>query len=189
MNKLVVFFTMLFLLGSILSGIMDGAGGINTTQLTLAIDADDVTLTVADTSGFLKYDYVQIGNEKVQYTNKTDTTFTGCERAYDDTDAVSHVLGSKVYSADSEILNSALGFNVASTGAAVGAIDIPMVGWNFITKTIPRLIVWDYAWLQTSQWLQYIRIILQVLSIGFVIYMSYMIAQTLGGILQGIFIR
>ena len=180
---------MLFLIGSILSGVMDGAGGINTTRLTASIDADDVTLNVADTSGFLKYDYVQIGNEKIQYTSKADTTFTGCTRGYDDTDAVSHSLGDKVYSADSEILNSALGFNVASTGAAVGAIDIPMVGWNFISKTIPRLITWDFNFLKTSQWLQYLRMILQVLSIGFVIYMCYMIAQTLGGILQGIFLR
>ncbi len=179
----------MFLIGSILSGIMDGAGGITTTRLTLAIDATDTTLDVANTTGFLKYDYIQIGNERIQYTNTTDTTFTDCTRGFDGSDAVSHVLGSNVYSADSEVLNSALGFNVASTGSSVGAIDIPMVGWNFITKTVPRLILWDYSFLRTSEWLQYIRIVLQVLSIGFVVYLCYMIAQTLGGILQGIFLR
>lgn len=180
---------LLFLVGSILSAIMEGGGGMVTTRLTASANPTDVTLSVSNTQGFLKSDYVTIGNEKIRYTNKTDTSLTGCTRGYDETTAASHSRGSKVYSPDSSVLNSALGFNIASTGSSVGAIGIPVLFMQFATVTLPRLISWDFSWLKTSDGMQYLRIILQAISVGFIVYIAYLVASMLGGIMQGIFTR
>lgn len=176
-------------IGAILDGVMQGAGGVLSTHLTINHNAAVTTLNVATTEGWLKSDYVIIGTESVKYTNKTDTTFTNCERGYDSTDAVAHDAGEKVYTQESSVVNYALGFNVASTGASVGAVDIALVGWRFVTVTIPRIVMWDYSFLKINPWTQYIRLFLQIISVGFVIYMCYTIASALGGILQGIFTR
>lgn len=188
MNKLIATFMALFFFGAILSGIMEGGGGITTTRITIDHTAAVVTLTVADTSGFLSSSHVIMGNEKIRYTGKTANTFTGCTRGYDGTEAVAHAAGAKVYSPDASVINSALGFNVASTGVSMGIIDIPIMIGKFFTITIPRLIMWDYSWLRDGS-LQYLRYFLIVVSIGFLIYMAYYIASALGGILQGIFSR
>lgn len=188
MNKLVVSFMVLFFIAIICSAIMEGGGGISATQLTADITDASVTLNVASTNGFLRSDYVQIGNEKIQYTNKTATTFTGLTRGWDGTTAAAHSSGSKVYSPDAEIINSALGFNVASTGATFGAISIPVILGNFFFTTLPRIIIWDYAWLKDG-WLQYLRYLLIMCSIGFLIYMAYNIASALGGVMQRMWAR
>lgn len=176
-------FMLLFMLGSILSGIAEGGGGMAATRLTADVTASSTTLNVANTEGFLRSSYVRVGNEKIKYVNKTATTFVvhATEgRGYDDTDAVAHDSGDRVYSSESEVLNSALGFNVASTGASVGAISVPLAAANFIRITMPRIILWRYSWLQTG-WLVYLRTALQFMSVGFIVYMSYMIASALGG--------
>jgi len=50
------------------------------------ITADDVTITVASTSGFPSSGYILIEDDKIEYTGKTSTTFTGCTSvsAHDD---------------------------------------------------------------------------------------------------------
>jgi len=191
LNKLVAAFMLLFLLGSILSGIAEGGGGMAATRLTADVSATATTLNVSSTEGFLKSDYVRIGNEKIKYVNKTDTTFIvhATEgRGYDGTEAASYNSGDRVYSSEAEVLNSALGFNVASTGSSVGAISIPIAATNFVFITMPRIVMWQYSWLQTG-WLVYMRTVLQFMSVGFIVYMSYMIASALGGVMQGIFRR
>lgn len=183
MNKLIVFFMLLFLLGTVLSGIMEGGGGIATTSLVANHSETVTTLTVFNTEGFLKSSYVEMGNERVAYTNKTATTFTGCTRGYDDTEATTHDAGDRVYSPDAGVLNSALGFNVASTGSTLGVIAVPMVTLRFVTTTLPRLILWNYSFLQEG-WLQYLRIVLQFISVGFVVYMCYQIAIAMRGVFR-----
>ena len=187
-SKLIVAFMLAFLVASILSGIMEGGGGVNATSLTTAVTDAGVTLTVNDTSGFLNADYVVVGTERIRYTGKTATMFTGCTRGYDDTIASAHEAGSKVYSPDSAVINSALGFNAATTGASPGDVSIPLILTNFIFVTLPRLVTWDYSWLKEG-YLQYIRYLLIVISVGFIVYLAYQIASALGGLLQGIFLR
>lgn len=177
-----------FFVGSIMSAIMEGGGGLVATRLTTAHTEIVTTLTVANTDGFLKFGVVQMGNERVRYTNTTATTFTGCTRGYDNTDAVAHVAGRKVYSPESSALNSAVGFNVASTGATIGALDIPILIGQFFFTTVPRLISWDYAWLKEGN-LQYLRYMFIAMSAGFMIYIALNIASALGGVLQRIWAR
>lgn len=178
----------IFFFGTLGSAIMEGGGGFNATRLAIDHNAVVTDFTVMDTSGFLKADYFYCGDEKVKYTNKDDTTFENCVRGYDGTEAVDHSAGAKVYSREAEVLNSALGFNLASTGATVGEINIPIVLGNLFTTTLPRVVLWDYAWLKEGLF-QYLRYFFMFITIGFIVYMCFMIASALGGILQGIFKR
>jgi len=187
-NKLIVSFMLFFLLGTILSGIAEGGGGIATTKLVSDHSAVVTTLTVSNTEGFLKSNYVLMGNEKVRYTNKTATTFTGCTRGYDGTEAVAHSANDRVYSPDSGVLNSALGFNIAATGATIGVIGVPMVAFSFVSITLPRIILWNYSWLKEG-WLAYLRIVLQFISVGFLVYMCYQIATAMGQVIGRIWGR
>lgn len=57
-----------------------------TTTADGAITADDATITVVSTAGFPSTGTITIGNDKIAYTGKTTTTFTGCTsvEAHDD---------------------------------------------------------------------------------------------------------
>ncbi len=189
MNKLVVSFVLLFFLAVILDSIMEGGGGAMATRLTSSHTAAVTTLNISSTTGFLKSDYVQIGDELIRYTDKTDTTFTGCTRAWNGSTAVAHGSGEKVYSPDATVLNAALGFNIASTGASAGEINVTTAAQGFFFTTLPKLIMWDLSFLRLSEWLQYLRWILTAISLGFIIFVVHEIAAFLGGILQGIFNR
>jgi hypothetical protein len=180
---------MWFLIGSILSGIMEGGGGVVVTRLTTDHTDAVTTLTVASTEGFLKSSYVVVEDERIKYTNKTATTFTGCTRGWDNTTASEHQSGTRVYSSEASVINYALGFDVIATGTSAGAMYIPVVLYNFFFTTLPRMILWDYSWLKVNSWLQLLRYVFMAVSIGFLIFMAYQIAMALGGILQSVFTR
>ncbi len=50
------------------------------TVMTAAIDSDDATITVASTADFDATGTIYIGNERITYSGKGATTFTGCTR-------------------------------------------------------------------------------------------------------------
>ena len=187
-NKLFVAFMVLFGLASILAGIMEGGGGITTTRLTANLTDVATTIDVASTAGFLSSDYINIGNEKIRYTGKTNTTFTGATRGWDGTDATTHSTSDKVYSDEAQVINSALGFNVASTGSTVGALSIPTIITNVFFHTAPKLIIWDFNFLKEGQ-MVYARYLLLMISTGFIVTFALTVASALGGVLQSIFIR
>jgi len=187
-NKLFVAFMVGFGLAAILAGIMEGGGGIATTQLTADHTAAVVTLNVKNTAGFLSSDYVIVANEKIRYTGKTATTFTGLTRGWDGTTATTHNIADKVYSDESQVINSALGFNIASTGSTVGALSIPTIIGNLFFHTAPKLIIWDFNFLKEGQ-MTYVRYLLLMISTGFVITFALTVASALGGVMQSIFIR
>lgn len=58
--------------------------------------ADTITLTVDDTNNFPEDGIIQIETEKIHYTGRTTTTFTGCTRGIDDTTAAVHANASTV---------------------------------------------------------------------------------------------
>ena len=70
------------------------AGGIT----TLAADLTDVATTVqaTDTTTFPSSGTIQIDSEQITYTGKTATSFTGCTRGANGTDAVEHNLGATI---------------------------------------------------------------------------------------------
>jgi hypothetical protein len=85
------------------------------------------------------------------------------------------------------VINYALGFDVLATGTSAGAMYIPAILGNFFLVTLPRMVLWDYSWLRSSEWLQLLRYVFMVISIGFLVYIAYTVASALGNILQGIF--
>lgn len=172
----------MFVIMTILSSIMEGGGGFATTELNGAIDEDDVTITVDSTTGFLTADWIVIGDEEIAYTGITDVDFTGCTRGYDGTDAVAHDDDSNVFSPDSGTLNTALGFNVASTGATAGTFAVVTLTWNFLTKALPNLIMWNYAMFTGN--LIFLRYFLMAIGVGMVIYFGVALINAGMGILR-----
>jgi len=189
-NKLIAAFALFFFVGTLLSAMMEGGGGVNTTRLTADITAASVTIPVSNTDGYLASDILVIANEKIRYTSKTTTQFNVPAtngRGYDGTTAAAHDRTSFVMSKQSDVINQMLGFNIAATGTTVGSISIMTSLTRFLFTSVPRLVTWDYAWLSGP--LVILRMALAIASTGFTIYMVYMIASALGGIMQSIFVR
>jgi hypothetical protein len=76
---------------------------VNPTTLTTAINTTDLTMTVASTTDFPSAGVVTIGTEKIAYTGKSKTTFTGLTRAQNSTSAAAHLAASAIsYTANGE---------------------------------------------------------------------------------------
>ncbi len=192
MMKATVTFLLIYLINVILGGVMEAGGGVATTRLTTGITATGTTIYVANTDGFLGSDYVIIGGEKVRYTSKSSRSFTIPAingRGYDNTDATTHVAGENVYSEASNVLNGIVGFNIASTGATVGTINIATLLWHFLYTSIPKLLTWNFPHLMMNPWLQYIRYVGVLITAGYVVYVVFYLSSALGGLLQSIFLR
>jgi hypothetical protein len=73
-----------------------------TTLLDGDVAAEDTTITVDSTDGFPDSGHITINNNKIQYTGKTDTTFTGCTNveSHDDNDTVYPYVIEVSYSGD-----------------------------------------------------------------------------------------
>lgn len=66
------------------------------TLLEGAIDFNDTTITVADTTRFPSSGTIRIDDELLTYTGKTATTFTGATRGASSTEATDHFTGARV---------------------------------------------------------------------------------------------
>lgn len=188
MNKLVVAFMLAFFFGTLLSAVADGGSSAAATRLTQTINSTTTTVTVRSTEGFPEASWIEVDDEKIAYNGITATTFTNCTRAYSDTTADSHTIGTQVYSPETGVINAALGFTVVSTGATAGTINMMTFPVKFITKTIPKLVTWDFSYLKEGD-AQYIRYALWCISGGFIFSMTYLILAALGGVAQRIFVR
>ena len=190
MNKLIVAFVILFFINVIVGSIMEGGGDITDTRLLTAMTSSTTgVINVKHTGGFLHADYVVIENEKIRYIKKTATSFTipaTGGRGYDGTTQAAHAVGSMIYSPQANVLNSALGFNVASTSSTVGGIDVMFMLKDFFFVTIPKLVTWDFPQFRLHAWLTYIRIIFSIISIGFIVYLFYLIVSAIGNFISGI---
>lgn len=150
MSKLITFFVFVFLGCTMLSAIMEGGGGIVAVPLSSGIDNDDTTLSVTSTTDYLDTDYVVLDDEEILYSGKTSNTFTGCTRGYNDTTAASHASGTMIYTKSANLVNSALGFNVAATQDSMGWWAVITIPIKFMTKTLPNIIVMNYSFLTGS---------------------------------------
>lgn len=190
MNKLIIAFCVMAFFFALIEGMASGNTSYASTQLTGAIAEDDAdfTMNVRSTSGFEDAGYIDIGSETLEYNGKTDTTFTHCEHSAFATDASSHAAGSYIYSQDTGVLNAALGFTVIGTGSTASNLNIMTFGWNFVTKTVPKLVSFDYSFMESGP-MQYVRYFFLCISAGFVFICTYMILSALGGVAQSIFVR
>ena len=182
--KAFTFFAFCFVLGTFLSGIMGGQSAFATTRLSTDITAIAVVFPVVDSTDFMDIDEVYIGDELVRYTDKTDILLTGGVRALDDTDATTHVAGTLVKSANSNMLNSLLGYNVAATASTYGTTKAVVGAGVNLLKSIPRMIAWDYSYLD-GQLTMIKYLILWPISAGFV----FSLGMVFIGAIQSLFRR
>ncbi len=191
MHKLIFAFLFFYIANVIGGGIMEGSGGLATTTLTVNLTAAGTTITVRNTGSFLKSDRIIIGDEEMRYVNKTATSFTvaATGRGYNGTMAVVHNAGAKVYSPATSVINGMLGFNVAATDTTVASINMPILLWNFVTKSLPKLLSWDFPQYKGSEWAQLIRYGLIACSAGFTLYIVITLLGGWGGVAQSIFKR
>ncbi len=190
MNKAIATFTVLFFVATIFSAITEGGGGAHTTRLNGAITETATVIPVTTTTGFLTADYVVIDGEEIAYIDKSGTEFgtigDPATRGFGNTAAQAHASGALVYSPDSSILNYALGFNVTSATYNAGLLAVPTFLYQFMTKSLPRLIMWDFAFLASGP-AQYFRYLLLCVSVGFLISMVVLITGAVGWIMQNVF--
>lgn len=133
---MVSFIVVMYVVLTITVSVMNGGGGMNTTTLTSAISATDTTIHVISTSGFLTADYLIIGGEKLTYSGKTATTFTGCARS----SGVAHSAGSKAYSQQTSVINDTLNYNIGAVTSDVGIFAVVVVPFKFFTTAIPNIV-------------------------------------------------
>jgi hypothetical protein len=145
MSKLLMGFMVALVLMNVLSAFMDGGGGMVTTQLTENVATTDNHLDVTSTTGFLSAGIVMCEQEKIVYTATNTTAFLNITKGYEGTDNSTHNSGRKVFTEESSALNDALGFDAGAIATSNGALAIFIIPWNFITITLPKMILWRYS--------------------------------------------
>ncbi len=185
MNKLIAGFMVLFMLLSLLSSIMDGSGGaMASTTLTQVCLENDDHIHVDSTIGFMATGgVIMIGKEKITFTALVgDNQFTGLARGIEGTKAGAYDIETAVYNEDLGVVNAALGFSTVKANVPGGWATVVLMSWDFFAITIPRVILWDYAFLQGD--LLIARYILMAMSLGFVVYLAANAINTIMGVLS-----
>jgi len=180
-------FTALFIFigTSILASVMQGGGGIVSTILTEDVSANATVIPVDSTNLFNDRDIIRLGNEKIMYSSKSDTTFNVYERGYDDTTAEAFEAGRRVYSTEAGVLNDAMGYNLGvsiETGGMWGLVMLPI---NFFTKTLPHLAVLNANLFKTPE-LSIIAIFWYGFGIALIVILAIQIAPIAISGLSGI---
>ena len=181
--KAFTFFAFCLICGTFLSGVMEGQTAFAVTKTTIAAAANATSISVLSTTDFLDMDDIYWESEKVRYTSKTATQFNVSQRGLDGTEAVIHAAGVKVKNETTNVINSLLGYNVATTAATYGSFSaIVGLGWNLL-GSIPRMIAWDYRYLDGQ--MQIIKyLILWPISAGFVFALAMMFVNTVMSIFR-----
>ena len=126
---------------------------------------------------------LMIDNEKISYTGiVAGVSFTGATRGYEGTAATPHENTTAVYNEDAGILNYALGYQVLQTDVPGGIGTALMAPLRFLTITLPKLVLWDYAFFQGD--LMILRYVLQSASVGVILYFSILAVNTILGVLR-----
>ena len=77
MGKAIMFMLFVWVIVSIAGGVVQGSTTMAATTLTVAIDDDDTTITVYDTTGFPDTGFIVIGDERIGYATVNGTAFEG----------------------------------------------------------------------------------------------------------------
>lgn len=194
MFRLFLTLTLVTIVFTILNAMMlDGTAGIATARLSSDITSGKDTITVDKLEGFPKYGLIKIGNEYIEYGDTELDSFAGldtgrgnflyCVRAKKGTDPSAHKMGDTVYSAGAAAINDSVGFDIISVSTNFGILDIVKLPINFATHTLPKMLTWNYAFLN-NEWGQYVRIILSALSAITMVWLAYQIVMSVasGGV-------
>lgn len=160
MVNIMMFLGFIYLGGQIIGMISLGGSGLAATTLSQALTATSTTVNVRSTAGFLDADLIIIKEEFIRYTGRTSTSFTGITRGYQNTDAVPHPNGARVYNESTGIINLILGFNIVQTfaddGFIKGAIKSVTSVPKMLSHAVPKLIGFNYPFFEgPAVWLKY----------------------------------
>lgn len=120
---------------------MAGYAPFASTKLTLDPGVAGTTITVASTNGFPASGILTIGSERVAYSNKSTTTFTGTIlikpliRGTGGTTATAHAIGSSVRLVESAMINNSIDYDLALLADAAGLqlfLTVPVVIFSIL---------------------------------------------------------
>jgi len=154
--NLFIFFVFIFSTAGVLSAIIEGTTSLATTDLTADLTESATSMSVSRTQGFPTNGVLVVSAELICYTAVTATTFTDltrgetCRRS---SKASTHQSGDRVYSEAPGVINTLIGFNIASAfseggiiGAFKGTIETVRNIPGFINAAA-NMITWDYSYL------------------------------------------
>lgn len=151
----------LFVVGNMLSFLMDGNSGIAATNLSANITASEQYIPLTSTTGFLNSDVrIFIDDEQLSYTSLNtapgtcgaqtppcmDTGLAG--RGYNGTVAEGHTAGAKVYSESMGTLNDLLGFRIGELTTVWGKLSFPVTAALGFGNFVSKALMWDHAFLE-----------------------------------------
>jgi hypothetical protein len=157
--NLFMFFVFTFVSLTIISAIVDGHTGLETTELTSDITETSTTLNVRTTDPFSSAGQLMIGDETICYTGKNGVQFTGVTRGEDcrrHSEAQAFPIGQQVMVEGTGIVNQLVGFDILSAFGE-GGISGFVLGTVNVVSNLPaflgavgRMLVWDYSFLDGS---------------------------------------
>lgn len=188
MNKLFVAFAFIYVCGQIISFAVSGVSALAATSLTTSLPKAEVSLAnVTSTSGFLATDFFIVGGEIVCYDALTSNTFVGLTRGCKGTSIKDHKAGRRIFNETTGVINESVGYNLGETVTTAGPFSVLLALPGLLKTTLPRLISWDYPFLQGSLYgfpmiyFQYIGI---TVSTGLILTFVWMFSTTAMSILR-----
>jgi len=187
MNKLLVAFLLLFVLGTTLMDIYTQQNKMSGTYTTSYVGITDDTINVASTGGFSSTGLLELDNEYMTYSNLTTTQFRGVLRGQKGSVATAHLGNTGVYTEKSGSLNSGLRFYDLRVSESGGVLSIIMFPIKFFTSTIWSAVVFDYRCFSDDMGdtpIGFVSYIAAAVTIPFLFTMCYLVLVAIGGILQ-----
>lgn len=172
-QKTFVAIVLLFFFFTLFSQIPEGKEYFAVSRLVSTVDSTTTSIGVVDVTTFPSVGDFWIGDEYFTYTDKDNGTNMllevnrGQPFGGKDTKAVTHRSGDTVASPCSDVFSSLLNYNVTTVQDLKGAWDGAMIMVAGLSRSIPKMITWDYSFL--TGYLSILRYPLFALSIGFVI--------------------
>ena len=138
MSKLLSFMIFIWLIVTVAGGIFQGSSVVGATALTADITDVSTTVSVVSTDGFSNSGFIVVLDEKIGYSSKTATTFTGSlakpmVRGASGTEAIAHVAGEVARTTESSMLNDSLGYNLAVLSDSSGILAFVTIPLAFLS--------------------------------------------------------
>lgn len=172
-----MWFVFFWAIGTIIMGFVEGSQGIATTALSASVTSTAVELPVASVTGFEGDGVVIIGQETIRYqsvgSGAVNCPVTGAAACFKSvtrgvgvSEPAAHSSGRRVYNGTSGVLDSLIGYQMASsmgTAEGIGAVLFKPVAFGY---AFYKMLIWDWPALNGLPIGGYLRIPLVALSVG-----------------------
>ncbi len=153
----------LFVTGHMFSFMIEGSSGIASTALSSSITPLTLFIPISSSSGFASTDSrIFIGAEEARYDSIQSGADSNClsppclvlsgdDRGLNNTTAVAHGSGVRVYTELTGLLNTTAGFRMAEFSNLDSPLDfvkVPFFVIGAIGKFVAKAVMWDYSFLE-----------------------------------------